>query len=346
MSLKKVYLELTNACNLNCTICYRRSWNEPTIQMERPLFSEIKKQTDDIDTLTSFVIGGIGEPSCSPIICEVIDGLSEYQLIVTTNAVTIDDSLLDCIAASVNRVMISIDGVGETFAKIRGTGIEPVINTIIRINERKKKKKSAYPEIGIQFVLSKDNVSDIFGVIDIASELSADSMIVSHLLPQARENAEKILYGKYENKEIRLLFSRISNYAFGKGIKLILPNYELKTERCCRFIEDDAAFITASGEVVPCYRLAHSCLEYVFGREKHVMAHSFGNVKDRSLNDIWNSKDYENYRQTVRNNRYPSCLDCDLVDGCDLVKDTSSDCYANAPSCADCVWSRNLVICP
>jgi tungsten cofactor oxidoreducase radical SAM maturase len=346
MPLKKIYLELTNACNLNCTICYRRSWNEPAAEIDARLFSTIKKQIDDISSLSSFVIGGIGEPSCSPILGEVIARLLKYNVILTTNAVTLDERLLENIVSSVKRVMVSIDGVGETFARIRGTGLESVISNIKRINDLKKKNNSSHPEVGIQFVLSKDNVDDIFGVIDIASDLKADIMIVSNLLPQTRENAQKILYKKYGNDEIRKLFSRISNYAFRKGLKLILPNTELKTERYCSFIEEDATFITAAGEVVPCYRFAHSCLEYVFGREKHAAAHSFGNVKDKPLIEIWNSNDYKNYRQTVRNNRYPSCPDCDLVDGCDLVNNTSSDCYANAPSCADCLWARNIVICP
>lgn len=346
MPLRKIYLELTNACNLNCTICYRRSWNEPMVEIDIRLFHEIKKQIDDIDSITSFVIGGIGEPSCSPILGDVIDDLATYNVILTTNAVTLDERLLDHMVSSVNRVMVSIDGVGETFFRIRGTGIETVIANIRRLNEFKKKKTSSHPEVGIQFVLSKDNADDIFGVIDIASELNADMMIVSNLLPQTKDNAEKILYKKCGNEELRTLFSRISNYAFRKGLKLILPNPELKTERFCRFVEEDATFITAAGEVVPCYRFAHSCLEYVFGREKHVAAHSFGNIKDRPLNDIWNSTHYVNYRQIVRNNRYPSCPDCDLVDGCDLVNSASSDCYANEPSCADCLWARNIVICP
>jgi tungsten cofactor oxidoreducase radical SAM maturase len=346
MPLKKIYLELTDRCNLNCSICYRRSWNEPAAEIDAPLFTGIKKQIDEMHSVTSFVIGGIGEPSCSPIFCDVIDELAKYNVILTTNAVTLDERFLSHIVSSVNRVMISIDGIGETFARIRGAGIETVIGNIKRINDLKKRNGSPNPEIGIQFVLSKDDVDDIFGVIDIASDLNADMMIVSNLLPQTRENERKILYKKYGNEEIRALFGRVSNYAFRKGQKLILPNYELKTERFCSFVEDDAAFITASGDVVPCYRFAHSGLEYVFGREKHVAAHSFGNIKTRSLNDIWNGNDYVNFRRIVRNNRYPSCPDCDLVDGCDLVNDASADCYANEPSCADCLWARNIVICP
>lgn len=50
--------------------------------------------------------------------------------------------------------------------------------------------------------------------------------------------------------------------------------------------------------------------------------------------------------ERVYNNRYPSCLDCDLVDGCDFVRTSEYDCYAIKPSCADCLWSRRFAICP
>jgi MoaA/NifB/PqqE/SkfB family radical SAM enzyme len=75
----------------------------------------------------------------------------------------------------------------------------------------------------------------------------------------------------------------------------------------------------------------------VFKREKTVMKHSFGNLNENSIMDIWNSNEYSKFRDIVHNNQYPSCIDCDLVDGCDLVKDTITDCYTAAPSCADCL---------
>lgn len=346
MSLQKLYLELTNKCNLNCVMCYRHSWSEKLQDMNRELFAKIKKEINGLDRLKSIVLGGIGEPTYAPLIYKAIKELGNYNLTLTTNAIKMDDTLVNLIIQYVNLIMVSIDGLHENFSKIRGTNLDLVVNNINKINELKEKKKSSTLYLGIQFVISKNNVDDIFRLIDLASELKVHQLVLSNLLSQKEENADKILYTRYENKEIKSLFNKASNYSFRKGINLILPNYELKTERRCTFIEDKAAFISASGEVVPCYRLSHTYKEYVFGRKKTVLKHSFGNLHDQSLKEIWESSEYSNFRSIISNNRYPSCIDCDYAEGCDLVKDTSTDCYTGSPSCADCLWSRKYIICP
>lgn len=62
--------------------------------------------------------------------------------------------------------------------------------------------------------------------------------------------------------------------------------------------------------------------------------------------NIWNSLEYSNFRGRITNNLYPSCIDCDLVDGCDYAKNEKVDCYALSPSCGDCLWSRQFATCP
>ena len=39
--LRKVYVEPTNACNLNCTTCVRQSWDEPEGFMEWETFEAV-----------------------------------------------------------------------------------------------------------------------------------------------------------------------------------------------------------------------------------------------------------------------------------------------------------------
>ncbi|MCX5902972.1 MAG: hypothetical protein NTV89_05755 [Proteobacteria bacterium] len=39
--LKKVYLEVTNRCNLECRMCIRRTWDEPVGQMEAGTFRRV-----------------------------------------------------------------------------------------------------------------------------------------------------------------------------------------------------------------------------------------------------------------------------------------------------------------
>lgn len=346
MSLEKLYLELTNKCNLNCEICYRNSWNEELVHMDSKLYQKIKREIREISSLKSIVLGGIGEPSYAPLIKKALQEFGNYDLIMTTNAVDFDQQLLNLIVENVNLLIISIDGLYKNYEKIRGADLDAVINNITKINSLRKENKNSELIPGIQYVISKNNIDDIFNIIDLADQLNIQHLVLSNLLPQNIDDAEKILYTRYENKEVKGLFNKANNYSFRKGIKLVLPNYELKTERRCNFIENEATFITASGEVVPCYRLSHQYKEYVFSREKTVLKHSFGSLKESSLINIWESQQYKDFRKMIRNNRYPSCIDCDYVEGCDLVKDTSCDCNTGSPSCADCLWARKYILCP
>jgi len=211
MPLQKLYLELTNKCNLNCSICYRHSWSEKLLDMDKGLFDKVIDQLAEMNTIKSIVLGGIGEPTCSSLIHKALEKLSRYELTLTTNAVNIDDRLADLIVQSVDLLMVSVDGLHNNFSRIRGTNLDLVIKNVNKINRLKETNGYNTPYIGIQFVVSQDNVDDIFGVIDLANRLKAHKLVVSNLLPQKKENAGKILYTRYENKIIKNIFDKAAN---------------------------------------------------------------------------------------------------------------------------------------
>ena len=61
----------------------------------------------------------------------------------------------------------------------------------------------------------------------------------------------------------------------------------------------ESSYISKSGDVVPC------C---IIGDEKVV---SFGNIKENSFKEIWNSKNYKTFRDNIRKNEIPDyCKNC------------------------------------
>ncbi len=344
--LRKLYLELSDRCNLNCTICYRQSWQETPQDLDGALYARLLAEIKEMPALETIVLGGIGEPTCAPDFTRVIEDLQGYRLILTTNGVSLGDEILASLIGRVDSVVISIDGMAEIFEQIRGVPLKTVTDTVERLQALKREWKVNRPTVSLQCVLSEDNVSDALPLVDLAADLGVDSLVFSNLMPQTAANKGKILYTRYENTRMKVLYNQLQIRSFRRGLQLTLPNCELKTERRCSFIEEDAAFISAEGDVIPCYRLSHSYLEYVFGREKQVVKHSFGNLKEKGLQAVWDSSPYVKYREHVLHGRYPSCIDCDFVDGCEYVTDSTAECWGNTPSCADCLWSRRIVICP
>lgn len=346
MSIKKIYLEVTDRCNLNCKICYRRAWSSEFYDMDISLLKKIYKEIKDDGDVEEIVIGGIGEPTCHPYIEDIIKLFREYKILLTTNGTQINKQIAECIVKYVSEVTISIDGLEENLNNIRGISLNNIIKNIELINSLKKAYGVTTCLLNIQFVLTKDNKEDLIKVIDLASDLKAKFVVISNVIPQSREMVDKILYTRYENKEIRDLFNKAIIQSMHRGIKLKLPNYELKTERQCSFINNDSIYISASGDIVPCYRFSHDSIEYIFGVEKTVNKFSYGNVKEEKILDIWNNKEYVQFREEIYNNHYPSCLDCDTRDACDFIKNSDVDCYGIKPFCSDCLWSRKFVQCP
>lgn len=345
--IKKIYLELTDRCNLSCAFCYRKSWDKPYKNMPENVYQKFLKDLKEIDGIERIVLGGIGEPTCFHGFERILQDLREYKLHLTTNGTLLTDSLVEKITDTVSFITISVDGVADYFKKIRGVAPDGVIEGIRRLQEAKKRKKSASPELQLQFVASNANIDSLLQVIDLANSLDCYQVIVSNLIPQTEENKDKILYTSAgSNKKMRELWNAARNYAFRKGVTLYLPNVQLKTERVCSFIDDATTYVSAEGDVVPCYRFSHDYDEYVFGRKKRVTKHCFGNIMNSSILEIWNSRAYQKYRYTVHNNLYPSCMDCDLVEGCEFPKETLEDCFGCLPSCADCLWARRFVMCP
>lgn len=343
MPPRKLYVELTSACNLDCATCYRRGWSEGARDMDPGIFRSLARQSRELDSIRTVVLGGIGEPSASPLFGEALEAFGDRDLVVTTNGVGLDAEAIAWLARRASLVVISVDGLDENLRRIRGVGLDALLGTVRRLVA--ERRDGGRCRVEFQFTLAASNATDLVPVVDLAADLGVDAVTVSHLLPQEAGAAADIMYGRHGRAEAARLFEAVRLRAFGRGVRVFLPPLELKTERRCAFAEDEAAYVNADGEVVPCYRFSHDGREYVWGRGKEVRKKPFGAILEASLGSIWDSAPYARLRRTLVEGRYPSCPDCDLLEGCDMVKDTASDCWANQPSCADCLWARGFMRC-
>ena len=313
--------------------------------MKEDLWKNAVKQIQESKTIETVVLGGMGEPLVSPFFAKTVELLRDKQIWVTSNATMFREQLTADIVSKINLFVVSVDGMENHMVKERGVVFNELLANIDHLNHLKEQNNNETSYLDIQFVASEKNIDEIFPLMDILAEKRVRNIIISHLLPQHPEQADDILYSRYDNREMKEKFHKIRNYSFRKGLRIIFPEVELKTERKCAFVNNDATYITSRGEVVPCYRLSHEGSEVVFGRQKTLKQYSFGNLNDRSLKEIWEDKEYVKFRKKIYNNHYPSCPDCDLVDGCSLIHDVDFDCHGESPNCADCLWARKFVFC-
>jgi radical SAM protein with 4Fe4S-binding SPASM domain len=112
----------------------------------------------------------------------------------------------------------------------------------------------------------------------------------------------------------------------------------------CRFIEQGAMVVSWDGAVSPCIALMHSYTCFVLDREKAIKRYVLGNVREQTVSEIWKKDEYRSFRKRVLDFDFPPCVHCD---GCDFAETNEQDCYSSVfPSCGDCLWARNIIVCP
>jgi len=351
VDVHKVYLELTTRCNLNCRTCVRNVWEEPLEAMSDATFERLLIGLRELPELRQVVLGGYGEPFTHPHALDYLSALKGLGLRVTVSS---NGTLLDreraeaLVQLGVDVVTVSLDGASpETYADVRrGANLRLVLGNLEGLNRVKAERGTQFPRLAIEFVALKRNIAELPAVVEQAKRLGANRVIVTHVLPHTPEMAAEILYGRDETPALPVS----TGWAVNSGDWLLwgmleLPRMNWGAERRCRFVADKALVVGWDGGVSPCYALLHSYPYYIFGRRKQVTRYTLGNVNQNTLAEIWNSEDYVHFRAQVSHFDFPSCVDCDLRDTCDIAE-SNDGCWGWCPSCADCLWAQNIVRCP
>lgn len=321
-SIKKVYIEPTSACNLNCKICFRNSWiNEDIGVMEDETVESVYKSIRQLHNV-KIVFAGMGEPLLHNRIVEMINKVTDCnnEAEIITNATLLDKKLCrELVSAGTGCVWVSLDT-----AHTESADSLPVVENVRYFNSIRKGKC----DLGLTYVLSNGNFENIKVIENISRNLEAERVNISQLIPC--ERIDNLTY----NAELPIGERKTDNIYDVRDLKLYY----------CPFIENGSAFIKWNGEIVPCMQLLHSSYTYLYDEKRTVYGYSFGNIKEKSLSDIWNGDAYIKFREKVKNFEFP---DCTLCDGCDARKENKTDCmYNQMPTCGACLWAQGVARCP
>ena len=342
--IRKLYVEVTAECNFSCITCIRHSWSDAVGRMSWETFERILTDCKQLPDLQTIHFGGFGEPLTHPDIEDMVACCKQagYTVEMISNGSLLTDAVIAALLTTgLDYLFISLDGSDpQSYEAIRpGADYQAVLGNIKCLQQIKKRRGTVLPRLGIEFVATRSNFSRLPFMRKVVDELQADRLIVTNMLPYHESMQSEILYDQGFD---------LANFGWESPLLSVktAPTMKLETRRFCRFVEGRAAAVTWQGEVAPCYALMHSYDCYIFGRKKAMTAQSFGNVRQRSLADIWTDPAYATFRWISRTSQYPSCTDCRQVDGCNLAQTNEGDCWGNSPSCGDCLWARDLIVCP
>jgi MoaA/NifB/PqqE/SkfB family radical SAM enzyme len=367
--LAKVYIEPTNACNLDCVTCMRQVWDEPLGQMQAETFERILEGLKAFSPVPTVFFGGIGEPLSHPQIVKMIRQVkalgAKAELI--TNGILLTEALaLELIQADLDVLWVSLDGATpESYADVRlGATLPLVIENLRRLpylRYRGSRLKPVMP-LGIAFVAMRRNIAELPGVLQLGARLGAKWFSVTNVLAHTPELKAETLYTRTMNDGPRQLSSELPRVSFPRidlndltqapVAEMLRGNYTVQTAGgeagrgvyTCPFVEKGTLAIRWDGAVSPCLPLLHTHDSYLHERVRRSHAYAVGRLAERSLPDLWCDPVYVALRERLQVFDYSPCVDCNC---CDLPEENLADCLSNTfPACGGCLWAQGIIQCP
>ncbi|UWG98072.1 radical SAM protein [Dehalobacter sp. DCM] len=367
-SLSKLYIEPTSKCNLGCQTCIRNTWEEPLGSMGRDVFDKLLEQLKEFKTLRTVMFGGFGEPTFHKDILYMIASVKSLGLnveLVTNGTLLNEEMAKGLIASGLDTLWVSFDGTSaDKFNDIReGASFEAVVQNLIRLKQLNYERPHPM-KVGIAFVVMKKNIDELSNLGALAKRVGAQMVSVSNVIPYSRDMVEQMVCDLDVEKvhQTNYLGSVPVNIPIIDKTELTKqPLYELFRDNnnisimknkvgaeieSCRFIKERCTFVRWDGKVSPCMGLLHSYKTYVgiAKTEREILHYAIGDIREKKLTEIWDSKEYHAFREKVDTFDFSPCLKCSI---CDLAEKNEEDCFGNTfPTCGGCLWGQGVIQCP
>ena len=374
--LRKLYIEPTTKCNLNCKMCFRHTWfDEPMCDLSLEEYRHVlETMPKSVETI---FFGGMGEPLFHKDILEMIRLAAETgaDVELLTNGTLLSETMINGIMdAGLTRLWISIDDL-ETDSSINANSHAggdhsghnhsgKVLSNIRTLNKIRQKRLSSI-SLGITFVAMKSNAHQLGKLPFFIAQHLVDEVNVSNISPTDEASQKELLYTGLVNMytgpgkgsvlpTVRMPFFDMNIPEAADGIRSLMSKQNfnlyfndqpvLRKTGYCKFVREGMTFVRADGQVSPCMALLHNGYTYMHNIRRKISRCTFGSVKEQPLAEIWNSREYKAFRRKFDDFDFASCLYCGH---CELFEDNQEDCIGNThPACGGCLWAEGVLSCP
>lgn len=282
-------IEPTNHCNLKCPEC-PSGLGALTRKLGLLKLDDYKNWIDQIKDTGFYVqLFFQGEPYINKNLPEMIKYAQKNKIYVSisTNGHFINENNTDKILeAAPDKLIYSVDGLDEeTYQNYRVGGTFAQVDSALRnLVKRKRELKLKKPFIEFQFIVMKQNEHLLEKVKKYCEEVGVDKLVFKTMQISSYENALKFLptnkkYSRYivDNNSFKIK-SEVKNHCFALW---------------------RTSVITWDGKVVPC----------CFDKDADF---TMGILNGKSFYDIWNSENYNRFRQSILTDRKQNkmCTNC------------------------------------
>ncbi|MFZ2285509.1 MAG: radical SAM/SPASM domain-containing protein [Bacteroidales bacterium] len=305
-----VSVELSSRCNLACPECVngagllQRKSEFISYSLAQKIATELRGHT--ISAWLSFQ----GEPMMHPRFFELAELFGDMNPVISTNGHFLGEEACHRLASSrLTKIIISYDGVTpETYAIYRRGGDHASVTEGVRRLTAAVRDRGSALKIELQFLIHRGNEHEASAAAEFASSLGVGFRIKSMQVLDSGRAGEWMPAGIGSPKQI-MSGSKLESQAGMKAPQTKSgSNLELSVQGKSRYNMSDGdwkpsptpsrgclrmwttAVITTDGDVVPC----------CYDKNAH---HVMGNLNSKTLSEIWYSKQYRSFRDSVMKSR-------------------------------------------
>jgi len=193
--LTSVNIEITNACNLACTMCpVNTTMRRPKRMMPMRLFEKILDENPGIQFLLPFQWG---EPTLHRDFYRMVALARSrgVRVMATTNGTFLDDDeeAVRLATCGLERVTFSSDGIGDTHTRIRGFPWEKLRANVVRFREVRNRLGSP-TRIDVSMVLWDETREEIPRLLEAWRGIADRVQVVPRLVAGGRSRACRELW--------------------------------------------------------------------------------------------------------------------------------------------------------
>lgn len=364
---RKLYVELTTDCNLDCAMCIRHAWEEPEGRMSLDTFTRLLASLTAGPAPLTLSFGGYGEPMTHPRFFEFVKRAKRdgFMVEVFTNGLLLTSAARQqLLSLGVDRLIVSVDGIAPNSSPhLHADSFAEVRKNLVALKQEKLARTMMRPEVVIEFVASRRNIDQLPHLRSLSIHLGFTSIVVTNLVPHTAALANEILYdgiATAPRKRSTSLFVPAVDLPLLDADPAVLAAlaplqrsgsvFRVNGQDVagagprCRFVAEGRLAVGWDGSVSPCLPLLHTHEYFFRGRRRRVRRYRVGNVNHTPFPEIWARAEYAGFRERVRRFEFAPCIDCG---SCDFRDTNEQDCMESEfPCCGECLWAAGLIQCP
>ena len=270
--------ELTHRCPLHCVYCSNpQELTARSEELSTETWQQVFKQAAEAGAMHLDLTGG--EPLARPDLTTLIQSARAAGLYINliTSGLPLDESRLDeLVAAGLDHFQLSFQGAREETAHdISGSKSHPQKLKVLGW------LKSRRVAVTLNFVLHRNNLDQLPGMLAIAESSSASRIEFAHVqyYGWAFANRDALLPTREQLMQSLDFFKQAEERLRGKiKVEYVVPDYYARFPKpCMGGWARKAMLITPRGDAMPCH--AASVIPGL----------RFENVKEKSVQEIWES---------------------------------------------------------